>query len=362
MFRYYDVLIEAIPLNTKLQRISGLLRTWLAPLVAVSITTGILFGLEFPDASQSLDVLIPITVFAMLYPPLINIDPSSLRKDLTNIRLISSIVVLNFVFAPLAAAFYAQFLNPIDPLLAVGFILKLSVPAAPMVVAWTGLAHGRTETALTAVALSYILSFFFIPFWTLTLVGTIVTVPMTLFMNSLIVYVAIPLVVGVLTRFAILRYKGQQLLNSVKPALPPISSIGMFGIVFIIMAREAPIIISHLNSIFIVIVGIIIIYPILFLLSVIYSKYSGFDYGDTIALGYTVTAKSHGLTIALAISTFGGLSVLPAAIAPIIQIPLMILIMQAGPKLQKLMDGPNNNTEDTDQAKQQEYPNPSDIR
>ncbi len=355
IFRCFDVSKEAHLLNSKLQRISSLLRTWLAPLVAASIIIGILFGMLFPDLSQSLDVFIPITVFVMLYPPLININLGGLRKDMTNARFITSIIVLNFVFAPLVAAFYAQFLNPLDPLLAVGFILKLSVPAAPMVVAWTGLAKGRTETALSAVTLSYLLSFFFIPFWTLNLVGTIVTVPIALFVNSLIIYVAIPLIIGILTRQIILRYRGQELLNSVKPALPPISSIGMFAIVFIIMAREATIIISNLNSIVVIVAGIIIIYPVLFVLSVVYSKFVGFDYEDTIAMGYTVTAKSHGLTIALAITTFGGLSVLPAAIAPIIQIPLMLLILQLGPKLQKYMGSSKESSQQ--EMLKEEYPN-----
>jgi len=105
----------------------------------------------------------------------------------------------------------------------------------------------------------------------------------------------------------------------------------MFGIVFIIMAREALVILSNLHSIFFVALGIIVIYPSLFILSVFYSKFARFDYEDTVALGYSVTAKSHGLTIALAISTFGGLSVLPAAFAPIIQIPLMMVIIRAEP-------------------------------
>lgn len=278
---------------------------------------------------------------------MINIDLTNLRRDITNFRLLGSILLLNFVFSPIVAAFYAQFLQNLDPLLAVGFILKLSVPAAPMVVAWTGLANGRTETALTAVAFSYLLSFFFIPFWMLILVGTIVDVPLSLFMNSLIIYIVIPLVIGVLTRAILLRYKGHQLLNSVKHTLPSILSIGMLGIVFIIMAREAQVILSNLHSIFFVALGIIVIYPSLFILSVFYSKFAGFDYEDTLALGYSVTAKSHGLTIALAISTFGGLSVLPAAFAPIIQIPLMIAIVRAGPRLRRLIHGSNNISEST---------------
>lgn len=331
---------EVIRMSLKLQKLSMLIKKWLAPLVAVSIVLGILFGITFPEETQTLDLLIPITVFAMLYPPMINIDLTSLRRDITNARLLVSIFLLNFVFSPLVAALYAQVLQSLDPLLAVGFILKLSVPAAPMAVAWTGLASGRTETALTAVAFSYILSFFFIPFWMLTLVGTIVSVPLNLILNSLIIYVLVPFVIGVLSRSFILRYKGQQVLNSVKPALPSISSIGMFGIVFVIMAREASVIISNLSLILFIALGIIIIYPVLFILSIIYSKYTGFDYEDTIALGYSVTAKSHGLTIALGISTFGGLSVLPAAFAPIIQIPLMLVIIRIGPWLRRFLHQP----------------------
>ena len=175
------------------------------------------------------------------------------------------------------------------------------------------------------------------PFGMLTLVGTIVSVPLNLIMNSLIIYILVPFVIGVLSRSFILRYKGQQALNSVRPALPSVSSIGMFGIVFVIIAREASTIILHLSSILFVALGIIVIYPTLFILSIIYSKYTGFDYEDAIALGYSITTKSHGLTIALAISTFGGLSVLPAAFAPIIQIPLMLAIIRIGPWLRRFI-------------------------
>ncbi|RMF04579.1 MAG: hypothetical protein D6768_02950, partial [Chloroflexi bacterium] len=66
-----------------------------------------------------------------------------------------------------------------------------------------------------------------------------------------------------------------------------------------------------------------------------YAKIAGLDYKDAIAIGYGVASKNHSITLALSLTAFGGLAVLPPAFAPVVQIPLMLIILKTSPWLQK---------------------------
>jgi len=117
--------------------------------------------------------------------------------------------------------------------------------------------------------------------------------------------------------------------------LPAISSLGMYAIVFIAVGMQAHNILSRPHVILLLIPAIAILYSLLFVIAIIYAKVVGLDYEDAIAIGYSTTAKNHSITLALAITTFGGMATLPPAFAPIVQIPLMILILRLAPWLHR---------------------------
>ncbi|MHA1431649.1 MAG: arsenic resistance protein [Candidatus Freyarchaeota archaeon] len=321
-----------------LLRASRLISRYLPVFVSASIILGLVAGHLNPEGVKVLKPWVPIPLFFMLYPMMINVKIEEIRYVLTSPKLIISAVLLNFLVSPLLGALFANiFLSGLNPFLTVGFILKVTVPCSGMVVAWTGFAKGRIESALIIVALSFVLAIFLIPLWMLILVGSYIPIDVWMMMQKLMLIVVLPLIAGLITRKFLIRRMGEERFSEFKPAFPAVSSIGMYVIVFIAIALEAETILNHFNYILMIALGILALYPTLFVISLIYSKIVGFDYGDTIALGYAVTAKNHSITIALALTTFGGLAVLPPAFAPIIQIPLMIVILKLAPKIDRFV-------------------------
>lgn len=314
--------------------ISKLLSKYLPWLVLLDIGVALIIGSNSPAFFKTLKAWVSVPLFFMLYPMMINFKIENAAKALRNPKVVLAALVINFVISPPLAALFAHFFfHGQDPYLIAGFTLKVTVAGSGMVAAWTGFAKGRVETALAIVAAGLILVIGVVPFWMVVLAGAYVPVDTGLMFQQLALVVVLPLLAGVLTRYLILRVFGQGAYQKLQPNLPSISSLGMYGIVFIAVGMQARNILSRPQIILLLIPAIAVLYSLLFILSIIYSKVAGLDYEDAIAVGYSTTAKNHSITLAISITAFGGLATLPAAFAPVVQIPLMILILKIAPWL-----------------------------
>jgi len=113
--------------------------------------------------------------------------------------------------------------------------------------------------------------------------------------------------------------------------------------VFIIIASQARLVLANYQSVFLVLAAIASLYPLLFGAVVLFSRLAKVDHGDCMALGYSVTAKAHAITIGLATTAFAGtLAVLPAAVAPIIQVPIMLLFLKLSGRIERFLAGPGS--------------------
>jgi len=316
----------------------AILRKYLPLFVLLDIGLALIIGAQNPALFKALKPWVPVPLFFMLYPMMINFRIESAAKALRNPRVVLAALVINFVISPpLAALFAWLFFRHSDPYLIAGFILKVTVAGSGMVAAWTGFAKGRVETALTIVAAGLLLVIVAVPVWMVILAGQYVPVDVGLMIKQLALIVVLPLLAGVLTRRFILRRYGLPTYKKIQPVLPAISSLGMYAIVFIAVGMQAHNIISEPTIILRLIPAIAILYSLLFVLAIAYAKAAHLDYEDAIAIGYSTTAKNHSITLALAITAFGGLAVLPAAFAPIVQIPLMIVILRLAPWLKTIL-------------------------
>lgn len=175
------------------------------------------------------------------------------------------------------------------------------------------------------------------------LVHSYVHVDFLSIMEKVLIIIVLPLIIGVSLRELLLRKVGEIDFNKeIKPFLPPLSTIGMYFIVFIVIALEAQIILSNLNLIVTLVISIFSVYSSLFFISIIVSKKLGISYENAIAIGYSTTAKNHGITIALAFTAFGGLAILPPAFTPILQVVLMMAIYYASPRIRNYYKAKSN--------------------
>jgi ACR3 family arsenite efflux pump ArsB len=249
-------------------------------------------------------------------------------------------ILVNFLIAPLLGALWAHFLfRDTDPFLAAGFILKVAVPCSGMVAAWTGYARGKVESALLIVALSLILAIFFVPFWMWVLAGVYVKIQPAVMFKSIFLIVILPLAAGLITRKALVKRYGKQSFAKMVPLFPFVSTCGMFVMQFTIIAPQARLIVSNFSWVILIFLGIATLYPIIFISTILLAKWTRTGYGDGIALGYSVTARAHAITIGIATTTFGGtLAVLPAAVAPMIQILIMTSILTFSRRIEQFFE------------------------
>lgn len=155
-----------------------------------------------------------------------------------------------------------------------------------------------------------------------------VSVDPVMILKKMFLIVLLPLAAGLTTRKILLRFDPEGY-KKLSPMFPTISSCGMLIIVFVIISCEARLIVPNYHWVLLIILGIGTLYPFLFSLAILLSKVLQIPYGDAMALGYSVTAKNHAITIALAMTSFGGgIAVLPAAVAPVVQIPVMLTALQ----------------------------------
>ncbi len=323
-------------------RFFRILRKYLPVFVLVDIVLAIVVGNAFSSAFKGLKPWVPVPLFFMLYPMMINFRIEKAAEALRNPKVVLAALVINFVISPPLGALFARlFFHGGDPYLIAGFILKVTVAGSGMVAAWTGFAKGRVETALSIVATGLLLTIVAVPFWMVVLAGKYVPVNPRLMIKQMTLIVVLPLLAGILTRRLIL-YFSPEGYEKLLPVLPAISSLGMYAIVFIAVGMQAHNILSKPQIILLLIPAIAILYSVFFLIAVAYAKIAGLDYKDAIAIGYSTTAKNHSITLALAITAFGGMATLPPAFAPIVQIPLMLVILHLAPWLQKRLFSPES--------------------
>lgn len=310
------------------------IKKYLALLVGIDLSLALTVGYYYPEIEE-LKVILPVLLFVMLYPMMINLKIESIGKSAKAPKPMLIAMGLNFLITPLLGALWAHYLlQGTDSYLSAGFILKIVVPCSGMAAAWTGYAKGRVETALVIVALSFILAIFMVPFWMWALASSYVQIDVMMFIEKLILIVVLPLVAGLATRKLLIGKIGKEKYQRIAPSFPAISTLGMLTMAFLIIAGKAVLILDNLDYVVLVMIGIATLYPLHFLISLGISKAFHMDFGDTMAIAYSVTAKNHAITIGIAVTAFGGtLAVLPAAVAPLIQIPLMMGILALAPRL-----------------------------
>jgi len=313
-------------------------RKFLPIWVAISISLALIIGYFYPEISK-LKPLIPFFLFVMLYPMMINLKIEDVVKAAKSPKIISIALLMNFLLAPLLGALWSFILlRNTDPYLATGFILKIVVPCSGMVAAWTGYARGKVETALIIVALSLLLAIPLVPFWMWLLARIYVSIDPFMILQKIFLIIILPLVAGSITRKMLIRKIGMEKYRKISPDFPAVSTLGMLIMIFTIISTQARTIIPNFHYVSLVLLGIATLYPLNFLLVIFISKALRIGFGDCMALGYSVTAKNHAITIGIAVTAFHGtLAVLPAAVAPLLQMPIMLLFLHLSPKIESFL-------------------------
>lgn len=298
------------------------------PIDAIKDIAGGTFELTVPNA---ISLGVPIGLFAMMYPAMTNVRLGDVGAAFRAPRQLALVLVFNYLLAPflmfgLANVFVA------DPELRTGLILYGLAPCIAMVIIFTYLARGNTPMALVFVALNSVIQMLLIPVYAGLLIGS-VSFDVWVVAQSVVLYLGLPLVLGVATRILVVRRRGEAGMDALKPYLSGISILGLLFTLVVMFALKGDLILHQPLIVLEMAIPMTLFFAVMFFTVLMTGARLGFPYADAVATAFSATGRDFEIAIAIAITAFSPTVALATVVGPLIEVPVMLFFVWSATRL-----------------------------
>jgi arsenite transporter len=335
---YGDVVITMSESSGGLGWIEKLLAVW----IVLCIIIGLSLGKYAPQIAGHLEVGIPIGLFLMIYPAMTKIELGELKDALKSKRQVGVIVFFNYAVNPfllyfLGFIFFEQVLPYFGLITAetarylwTGLILLGVAPCIAMVLVWTDLAKGNGPLGIVLMAWNSIIQIFTTPLYIALLVGTYIAIDIVLIGQSVLLYLGLPLLFGVITRREVIKRKSEEWLN--KQLIPYYNAMQLLALLFtmvVMFSLRGGVIIDNPNLIWQMAIPVVLFFFLLYNLVYYTTRRMGYKYEDASTMGFHSTGRNFELAIAIALTAFASMPMVAVStvVGPLIEIPVMLTIV-----------------------------------
>lgn len=290
-----------------------------------------------PTVPNAISLGVPIGLFAMMYPAMTNVRLTEVGQAFRSPRQLATVLLFNFALAPffmlgLANVFVA------DPELRTGLILYGLAPCIAMVIIFTYLAKGNVPMALVFVALNSVAQMLLIPVYARLLIGD-VAFDVWVVAESVVLYLGLPLVAGVLTRQTVVRRGGEAAMERLKPGLNALSILGLLFTLIVMFALKGDLILERPQIVAEMALPMAIFFLVMFSVVYLVSARLGFSYEDAVAVAFNSTGRDFEIAIAIAITAFSPTVALATVVGPLIEVPVMLTLVWGAMRLRPRLFG-----------------------
>jgi ACR3 family arsenite transporter len=337
-------------METKLSWISRYLTAW----ILIAMAGGIILGIAFPglpallDSVQIENVSLPIAIglIWMMYPPLAGVKYEELSRMKTQGKALSASIIQNWIIGPVLMFALAWIFLPDLPHYRIGLILIGLARCIAMVLVWNKLAGGDNDlcavlvamNSLFQVALYSVLAYVFITVISTWIggvgAGAIVNISIWQVAYAVFIYLGIPFIAGIITRWVLLKKKGKEWYDNVfMEKLGPTALIGLLFTIIVMFSLKGKNMVELPMDVFRIAIPLLIYFILMFFISFFMSYRLGFSYQQSTTLAFTAASNNFELAIAVAVAVFGISSgeAFAAVVGPLIEVPVMLgLVHVAG--------------------------------
>lgn len=298
------------------------------PIEAIKAIAGGTFELTVPNA---ISLGVPIGLFAMMYPAMTNVRLGEVGDAFRSPRQLAVVLTFNYLVAPFVMFGLAN-LFVSDPELRTGLILYGLAPCIAMVIIFTFLAKGNTPMALVFVALNSVAQMILIPVYARLLIGN-VNFDVWVVAESVVLYLGLPLILGVATRMLVVRRRGEAGMDALKPGLNALSILGLLFTLIVMFALKGDLILQRPAIVVEMAIPMTLFFLAMFFAVLLVGWRLGFAYRDAVAVAFNATGRDFEIAIAIAITAFSPTVALATVVGPLIEVPVMLFLVWSAMRL-----------------------------